>query len=540
MSKKYMPVLLIFQIFIVLLLAPLSLCNVNPADYTQGYESDSDAVTALLNELSQNRPGITSNQAIWTQWGLAWLDIYRGQLQSAQSKLTQLKTDYADNPELATALYWLGNAYWATDQHSQACQLYQDVIDTNSTSYEALHANKNLALLDINMAKYENANNTLTTMLSTYTEEPELPQVVYWIANEFFKAGQRKQAIQAYQKVIEIQPQSDFAFKANKNLALLDINMAKYENANNILTAMLSTYAEKPELPQAVYWIANEFFKAGQTEHSIQAYQKVIEIQPQSDFAFKANKNIVKIQIKQGQLFDANEAYQRFITDFPDSNQLPEAVMGIGNEFYWNKYYGSAQIVFENLLSHWPDDYYAMFAARSLLAIELQNGNYEVANSSIPQFLSRYSSHKEMHKAYVWLMEDYYNEAAKKQDAAAAEILLQKALELGQLRQQTYPDINDPYIDPAFHRCLGDSCRALGQYTEAITSYRQLITKYPHYELAWHIQFQIGQCLEKMKEEGRISPEQANSKIRIVYEKLTADYPNCKAVPAAQSWLDNN
>ena len=73
----------------------------------------------------------------------------------------------------------------------------------------------------------------------------------------------------------------------------------------------------------------------------------------------------------------------------------------------------------------------------------------------------------------------------------------------------------------------------LGQYAEGIEYYQHIVDNWPEYEFAWHAQYFVGMCYERLLRGGGIEESQANPLIEQAYTAVVENYADSKSAPHA-------
>jgi TolA-binding protein len=143
-----------------------------------------------------------------------------------------------------------------------------------------------------------------------------------------------------------------------------------------------------------------------------------------------------------------------------------------------------------------------------------------------------YSLAKVLHREALAISADGQYDTAKVRDYLKQAIAIYENEVIGKTDRAD--------IESEAYRVSAQSYEVLGDYAKSVEYYQQSVDKYPKDPLSWHAQFMIGRNYENLLKQGLLSEAEAKPLIRTAYTKLLQNYPNCKAVTAAQNWLNRN
>jgi len=141
--------------------------------------------------------------------------------------------------------------------------------------------------------------------------------------------GQYEQAAVLYQQTLTEQPGSEYAAEAQFHLAKVKILLLMESNndaaAQAAADALIAVYQGNPDLPKALYGIANKYEWAGKYKQAKDAYQLILDHCQGSPDAAKSNLHVSRTNVLaliDSKNFDAaGAALDKFIVDF-DGNSF--------------------------------------------------------------------------------------------------------------------------------------------------------------------------------------------------------------------------
>ena len=90
------------------------------------------------------------------------------------------------------------------------------------------------------------------------------------------------------------------------------------------------------------------------------------------------------------------------------------------------------------------------------------------------------------------------------------------------------------------YKMAADCYRLLEDYPKAVEYYQVVVDRWPAYKNAWHAQYLIGRCYDRMKKIGLMKQEDTDGETQIAYELLLQNYPECSTAKVARRWLDRH
>lgn len=104
--------------------------------------------------------------------------------------------------------------------------------------------------------------------------------------------------------------------------ALDQFRREAYETARGALEDFLSSYPEHRLAPDARFYLGRTREETGQVDQAVQTYQRVVELNPNSNRAPSALYRLGTIHLDRGEVEEARRFFQQIIRGYPDS---PEA-----------------------------------------------------------------------------------------------------------------------------------------------------------------------------------------------------------------------
>jgi TolA-binding protein len=287
-------------------------------------------------------------------------------------------------------------AYEAEGDYEQAEAIYRSIVTDYPGTDEAFQAQKNLALLFIATRNYSTAQAEVDVLIADFAEHPELPAAVYDIANHYWQRHSYGQAGGLYKYIADNVPDSNWAIVGQTWVASSDIWLGKYDTAHKEIDVLITDFAEHPGLSGAVYETSNQFWYAGRYGDARLAYQRVIEIAPDSDPAIWARAWVTGLELILGNSTSAQEVIDTVIADCNGHPGLTEMIYGIANGCWYVKKHEQAQQLYKYIADNISDTDFTMRAQAWVAGADLILGNYAAGQEGIDALIAEFPEHPQL------------------------------------------------------------------------------------------------------------------------------------------------
>lgn len=329
-------------------------------------------------------------------------------------------------------------------------------------------------------------------------------------AETYKKNGQYEQAEAIYKKIV-----TDYAFKAQKNLAILYIAWDKQPQAQAALQELISNFSEHEAIATAVTHVADAYRKLERHEKACELYHYVVNNWPGDRIALSAQSSLAILFELSSDKAAADAAYERLLQVLPDYEVTAEDVYWIAKTFNWANLAARASGVHQYNVEHFPGEKHALWSQVEVIFHHIRSGLESASDTEVDRFLSIFAGHPALPR-------DVYN-VAKEYDKAGRH---RKALELYQYVIENRPADEDIYARMSASMAyigLADEANALAVTDGLISDF------YDHSDLAGVV-FHIGeQYYEKaFQAENEALEAQAKEnfeKALTVWEKIITDLP---------------
>ena len=520
------------------------------------------------------KPTDTNKQQTYT---LRWSSVKEGETailsliknqnyNEVEKAVDKLMSDFAGNQGLSEALYRIAEEYRWAGKSEEASAIYKKVVQNFPQSWHATRAEigiprENVTHL-ITLGYYASAQDAIDKMISDFAEHPDLPDALYWLADKYRWSGRHDEAKNLYQRIVQNYPNSGVASKAKLGIPreeIMSLILSQdYPGARKAIDKMIADFAGNPDLPDALYGIAETYRWSDKHDETRNLYQRIVQDYPDSGVASKVKLGISREEIMSllvsGDYANAQKAIDKMIADFAKDPDLPDALYWIAHRYAWcgedyffneEKYdelknlYDEVKELYKIIIQNYPDNLYSNKAKLGIHKADvfflIISSDYTGAQKAIDEMIADFAEDPDLPDALYWTAHLYF--FAGRYD---------EAKNLYQRIVQDYPDSS--YFESAKIRFARESINCLimsGDYTGAQKAFAQMIVDFhSHPDLPENIlyiasmyKFKASQIEEKENEVIDVSnSEEAQKCLRKaieIYERLIKEFPSSPTISSA-------
>jgi len=430
-------------------------------------------------------------------------------------------------------------------------------VIANYPGRDALKAREQLAITYILAGRTQQAKENVEILTKELAGSEDLSAALYWIARTYRMKGYAEQAVNLYQQIISQDPNSRYAKKAQLDIPRTNVyallNLGKYGEAEAAIDKILNDFSGYPELPETLYDIARQCKHKGRYEKAKMLYQYILEHYPGTSYGEMCPIQVPKMdiwaKIASGDFAGAQAATDRFITDFTNDPELPDALHGIALRYEVKEIgrYEDAQNLYQRIIQLYPT---SESADKSKIDIDkcnifslMSSDDDSGVPAAVDKLMEDFKS-KEYLVIVVCLdiAKRYYSMGLDCADANEAGSCLKKAAAIWEKALNQFTGYDSCTLGQACY-LSADCYSRIGDYSKAAQYYERLVSDYPSDSRYCDALFKIGVTYEKMKQAGLIAEKQANVKIQAAYQQLVEtnpDYYGVKNALIKLGWLNFN
>ena len=377
---------------------------------------------------------------------------------------------------LASALIQLRKP--AEAEHALAAELAARPGAPDADSLTILRARILLDQHDLNKV-----SNVLSGFERNYPRSAFVPDAWRMLADVQFELGSVEEALANYRRAIQAHP-DDKAARMGEVVSLYRLGRASEAQGRERALRDLGPLSADDEVRLAIEQ-GYALNRARDFVGSINAFARVVEQNPQSQWADDALLALGKVAAGSGRVEPAVQAFERLIGQYPDSPLRQEAMFELGNTYMRSQFYEQAAEAYTRLLEQDTTSQYAPDAMWNLILAYEQMQRLDSAIRTMRMFLLKYPNHEKATRVWVKIANDL-NQLGEFQDAVTAY-------------QQALDHVSGTSEEPDARFGLGEVYYNLAQYRQAVVEWLKL-AYHSQSQSRWGItaRFRAARANEKM------------------------------------------
>ena len=286
-------------------------------------------------------------------------------------------------------------------------------------------------------------------------------------------------------------------------------------------------------------WDTGQYYRESKKyKKANKLYQHVVKTSPESEHALWAQADLIKSYLALGDDPNAKTAVDKLLTEFAHNKHIARAIHDTAWEYRKSGNYGRANELDQYVIDNWTADVQVMWAKMDMAKTDIGLGNDAAAEKTIDILIADFNDHPELPTAIFMLGEEYYNKAFQYQNKDSNEQSKECFHKAIAISGRIITELPESTITPQAYILSGECYSRLGRHQESLGCYQKVVSNWPNCEYAWYAQFLIGCTYEQLRDSGDVEKTVAYTEIRVAYEGVLRDYPDCPAVRAASNWLN--
>lgn len=473
----------------------------------------------------------------------------------AKASIDKMEAEFSNNPDLPETLYWITERYRWLSRFEDEKRIYQEIIQNHPASPYASKARLGVlratVMSNIMAEDFSGAEAALDQMKADFPNHPDLPETFYWITERYRWFSKFDEEKQLYQEIMK-HPNSPYAVKAElgfSRAAAMSLIMSKdFDGAKSVIEKMSVDFAENPDLPETLYWIAERYEWHSRYQDEKTIFQQITQKYPDNPYTKKAQLGIPRAEamllIMSNNFDGAKVVIDKMLVDFAENPDLPDTLRWIAERYEWLNKFTEAESVYQQIRQKYPKSSYADRASLSAVMADVRSlitsRDYDKADKAINKAANDFSAHQDWPRMITLAGEQYYKEGLAMENEGLSDKArdsFERAVGIWARFINEHPDSE---LIPEVCCWAGDCYVKLGKFEDSLRCFQRVVDNHPSYKYAWHALFMVGRNYESMKDLGLISESVAEPKIKAAYTRLLKEYPTCTPAKIAQEWIESN
>jgi TolA-binding protein len=364
----------------------------------------------------------------WADKAKLWLSkitiqslVSTQQFSQPEDAIGKFVADFAENPDLPEALFWISEGFQRIDRFEEAKQNFQRIIDNYPASPWAGNAKfwvSRVTVFSLIISQdYEGAKSALDKFMADYAGDTDYPETLYWIAERYERLGRFDEANLIYTQLSQKFPINPWTDKAKLGISRANVMALivseKYDPAKDALNKLIADFSSNPRLPGTLYWIAERYQRQSKFDEANRIYKQIAENYSGNPYTDKAQLDIrgtdILILLATGDANGAGPLLDKFIADFKQHFYAGDCLNQVAERCYYtaeqnqpgqaNYYYAEAESIWQRIINNFMGNldkaYYRAAVCRR------QQGNMRGAIEYFQVIVNTYTNSEYINKAQM-------------------------------------------------------------------------------------------------------------------------------------------
>ena len=363
---------------------------------------------------------------------------------------------------------------------------------------------------------YEGSKDALNKFIFDFSEHPDLPEALYWIAERYERFDRFEDANRLYQQILQNYPESSWVSKAKIGVSSANVKRliisGNYDLAKEALNKLNAAFQGSPDFPKVLYWIAEKYREFGKYEEVRKIHKEIMDNFPDSPYADATTLDVIEPNIM-SKAEDINDAMSLVNNYIADHNHNPSSINFIhqaADECYKKarelknqykqgqamSYFAMAENIWKKIIDNYQGNLDKMFFYAAVCRYE--QGNLEGASEYFQKVVSNYPNSEYTYSAQKWIGLCY--ETLQDSNQVHKE-------EINPLIEKTYKELLDKYPNNPRNGeiliKLGWLAFEKGNLEEAISYFEQGLEKYPENNRPINALYALGRIYDNNGEKSK-------------------------------------
>lgn len=266
-------------------------------------------------------------------------------------------------------------------------------------------------------------------------------------------------------------PQKEF-FIAESRLKLGIALVCNSRNSEAIspLLAYLSDLKHSTRSDEALFWLAEAYYRSDLLKNSSEKYSSIIELYPNSSYREEALYGLGWSYFRLENFAKSSEVFEQMIKEFPKTKFALEVLTRQGDGYYINKVYRKAIDSYRRAAQLAPNTEEGQYSSYQLAHALYKLEQYDDAIGALMAFVRNYP--KSEYSPYALYLTGWIRFTQKKYTESIDDL---------NFLIQAYPQ---SILLPKAYFAIADAYYNLNKFDEAISSYTKVLDDYPTSQLA--------------------------------------------------------
>ncbi len=401
---------------------------INKKEYSQAINYYND----IINAINNNNEPVKALALLYRAIAMK----RNGNVPGAQKNLSELSVQ-PDFPFLGQVLLELGEIYYESGDFGNASRSLERGLRESGDDIIATRLNLLLGATYMEQQRWSKAASVYAEAerLASKNTERFMPKKNWYLAEALLKRG------------------------------IAEVNDKSYNTAMKPLQTFIGTQPGDSRIDEALFWLAEAYYRAGLLNNAADYYDKVVTGYPKSKRREEALYGLGWSYFKQKKFRESSEAFDRMIKDYPKSKYAVEVLSRQGDGYFVMRDYRKAADAYLKAAEKAPRTDQGQYASYQRCYALYKGGMYSEAITALQAFAKDYPNSSFADNA-LYLV-GWIRFQLKKYDQSIEDF---KYLLLA------YPTTSHA---PKAYYAIGDAYYNQGKYEKARAAYQTVVDKFP-------------------------------------------------------------
>jgi len=463
---------------------------------------------------------------------LARIFVATDRLPQAQEAIEQLLTRSAGHARLPHALHEILDQAKTSGKTLQVGQIYQSILEAQRDQPQAVWLKMGIAIANAHLGRDQAVESALADIIDHHKADDRSTEAFGQVAWAYRKLNQQDKARRVYQYVVDTWPKQGRAALSQRGIVLCSLAMNDPNGADKATEELLRQFEKDKNLSEAVWGIARVHRDNSDWKRSRPLCEYILAHDPNSEQAVWAQEALVWEAVAKNDPNGTEAGIRELLTRFSSRPNLPMALYGVAN-LLSPRNPSKAQELYQYIIDKHPANEFVPLSLAGIGIVKLVAGDEKAAQGLYEKLRRDCSRFPRFSEAVALIGQGYYQRARTERALGRAEYAesYRKAIAVWEGITREMPE--SAITPQACYHAAVVYGQELGQYDKALDYYQRVAESWPDFEFAWHAQFFIGDCYQKLKKAGAIPADQADAQMVEAYRAVIEKYPDCRSAPNA-------
>ena len=511
------------------------------------------------------------SQALWLKMGMAIASVHLTDNQATDAVLENIVSRHGADDRAAEAVNHIAWACRKLQQYNKALTIYQYAVDHWPRKDRVAFSQEGIVICYLGLGNRPAADEALDVLLQRFGKDKNASKLVLWAARDYFNAGQIEGACKVYEVALQNYPDAPEAVEAQAGLALALVQREDRTRIEPVVQALLTRFAPNETKALGLHNVANTLLwkqvsyltRRPQPADTSPLYNRclraianyTLQTWPKSDWALWAERDLAFLAVLTGSNADVEAAVARLTAEYANRKEVVEVLDFLGSRSAETGRDDKAQVLYQHLVSKYPDHELVPIAKSKLGRILIRRGDEADAEVLFQKMMKDYANHPRLAEAIDLMAEGYLDQGIALEKAEAKRVgsaeyakivreqgrseavknCCRRAIEKWQIIIEKLPP-TVPQAAKAWYFTGVAYRRHLGDAEKAIPYYQKVVETWPDYQYAWSAQSMLALCYETLVRSGKMTKQEAEPKIEQAHKAVVEKYPDHPVVTAPREW----